>query len=475
LTNVLVAGGVEPADVADLATAFRALRAREFAILDQQGLAYLDYTGAALPALTQLRAHDTLLRAQVYGNPHSENGPSRTSTETIDRARARVLEFLDSDGDEYTVCFTANASAAIKLVAESFPFRRGSQLTLSADNHNSVNGIGEYARRAGAEVRTIGLTTALRLDDPRAILKRALGRRGRLFAFPAQSNLSGVRHPLSLVSDAQRLGYAVLLDAAAFLPTCALSLREVHPEFVALSFYKMFGLPTGVGALVVRRDVLEMLQRPWFAGGTVEWASVQHREHRLRATPEGYEDGTPNYLGIAALEPGFDLLKSIGTRSIGCHVRALTARLIAALIGSTHTNGEPMVELYGPAELDDRGGTVTFNLRDREGRLIPYDVAEARARDANIAVRGGCFCNPGAAERAFGFDRVDTRRCFREVSEGGFTVRRLSDCLGGTVAVGAVRVSVGVANNNADIDRAVDLMREVAASIPPCRREDARR
>ena len=84
----------------------------------------------------------------------------------------------------------------------------------------------------------------------------------RLFAFPAQSNFSGVQHSLDLIDEAQRHGFDVLLDAAAFVPSNPLSLRAHAPEFVVLSFYKLFGYPTGVGALVVRNDALRRLAAP---------------------------------------------------------------------------------------------------------------------------------------------------------------------------------------------------------------------
>src|SRR5436305_9934786 len=93
------------------------LRRREFARLDRDRLAYLDYTGSALYAECQLRSHRALLANGVYGNPHAESDPSRASTNAIEKARGLVLRFLDADPARYTVCFTANASAAIKLVA----------------------------------------------------------------------------------------------------------------------------------------------------------------------------------------------------------------------------------------------------------------------------------------------------------------------------------------------------------------------
>src|ERR1043165_8997024 len=144
---------------------FAALRAREFARLDAQGLAYLDYAATALYGASQLRAHHALLADAVFGNPHSESGPSRASSAVIDRARRQVLAWFEVDESTHDVCFTANASAAIKLVAESYPFGPAAALVLSADNHNSMNGVREYARRADARVRVLPLGAELRLDD----------------------------------------------------------------------------------------------------------------------------------------------------------------------------------------------------------------------------------------------------------------------------------------------------------------------
>ena len=445
---------------------FATLRAREFPQLDANGLAYLDYTGSALPAMCQLRAHDELLRNAVFGNPHAEHGPSLRSTEVLETARALLLAHLDADDAEYDVAFTANATAAVKLVGESYPFSSSGVYALSADNHNSLNGLREYARRAGARVAYLPLDAELRLSNAASMIGE-LGRpRGaRLFAFPAQSNFSGVRHPLELIGVAQRVGFDVLLDAAAYLPTSKLSLRIWHPEFVALSFYKLFGVPTGLGALVARRDALARLRRPWFSGGTVEYVSVQNDRHSLLRNAHGFEDGTPHFLGVAAVPAGFALLADVGMDRLSAHVACLTTSLLRSLVALRHADGSPMVRLYGPADGRDRGGTVAFNVLAKDGRVVPYWSVAERAHDLGVALRGGCFCNPGAAETALGFDAATTARCLTEGSaEGEFNIRRFAGCMDrdGRTAVGAMRASLGMATNLADIQRAVALVRSAA-------------
>jgi selenocysteine lyase/cysteine desulfurase len=449
------------ADV-ELGYDFGALRAREFGRLDAHGHAYLDHAATALYGASQLRGHHALLADGVFGNPHSESRPSRDAAAVVDAARRQVLAWFGVDDASHAVCFTVNASAAIKLVAESYPFGRRAQLVLAADNHNSVNGMREYARRAGAAIGVLPLGDELRLDDAEARLAAHAAGGGGLVALSAQSNFSGVRHPLGLVARARALGFDVLLDAAAFAPGHPLSLAACPAEFAVVSFHKLFGYPTSVGALVARRDALARLRRPWFAGGTVAFASVAADVHRLHAGPDGFEDGTPDFLGIAALAGGFALLGEVGMARLASRIAGLTGHLLAELAGLRHAGGAPVVRLYGPATLAERGGTVAFNACDARGAVVPYAAVEARARDAGVALRGGCFCNPGAAEAAFALPPAALAACLAD-SGAGFSPARLGACLGR--AVGAVRLSLGPANHRADVDRAVAVVASFADQI----------
>lgn len=425
-----------------------ALRAHEFARLDAGGVVYLDYTGAALYPASLVRRDARRLATRVLGNPHSESLPSSESTEALDEARRRTLRLLDADPAEYDVVFTANATGAIRIVAEAFPFTNGSRLVLSADNHNSVNGLRVAASRRGASIEYVGLHRDLRPVDPGPWLPRVSRR--SLFAYPAQSNFSGVRHSLEWVKQAQKRGYDVLLDAAAFVPTKALSLSEVQADFVTISFYKMFGYPTGVGALVARREALGALRRRYFGGGTVEFASVQNRVSRGKRGGGQFEDGTPHFLAMAAVTDGLHWLERLGMDCIERHVSSLTRLLLDRL----ESLGDRVV-IHGPCDDGNRGGTVAFNLR-RDGRLIPYEIVEIMARERGIALRGGCFCNPGAAEHAFSIPADRARACLR----GPFSVQRLRACLG-SGAVGALRVSVGVPTIANDVEHLATFVNEV--------------
>ena len=135
------------------------LRAQEYGRLDEQQHIYLDYTGGGLYADSQLREHLALLRHRVLGNPHSNNPTSRAMTNLVEGARAYVLKYFNASPQDYTAIFTSNASGALRLVGEAYPFAPDGRYLLTFDNHNSVNGIREFARAKGAAVDYAPLTS----------------------------------------------------------------------------------------------------------------------------------------------------------------------------------------------------------------------------------------------------------------------------------------------------------------------------
>jgi selenocysteine lyase/cysteine desulfurase len=261
-----------------------------------------------------------------------------------------------------------------------------------------------------------------------------------------------------MVEQAHAAGWDVLLDAAAFVPCNRLDLRSVKPDFVTISFYKMFGYPTGVGCLLVRSDALPLLRRPWFAGGTVNFASVQGRLHVLSPREAGFEDGTLNYLSIPAVDIGLRHLERIGIDRIQTRGRCLTSWLLEELLALRHSNGKPMARLYGPATTEMRGGTIALNLYDPEGHLLDYRRLEELAGLEGISIRTGCFCNPGAGETAEGLtedDMLAGAALGKDISLAHF--RDVVQTRGGKSA-GAMRVSFGIASNFADAARFLDFV-----------------
>jgi selenocysteine lyase/cysteine desulfurase len=245
----------------------------------------------------------------------------------------------------------------------------------------------------------------------------------------------------------------VLLDAAAFVPTNRLDLTAVQPDFVTLSFYKMFGYPTGIGALLIHRRAFGKLQRPWFAGGTVNFASVQGEGHYLAPNEAAFEDGTIDYLNIPAVKIGLEHLQAIGIETIAERTRCLTGWLLENLYVLHHSNGKPLVRIYGPIDTTSRGGTIAFNLYGPDEKLLDYRRIEELANHAHISLRTGCFCNPGAGEIAEGLTAEDMRYGLQNGAE--INLPRFLQIIQhrGNKSAGAIRVSVGLATNFADVYR----------------------
>jgi selenocysteine lyase/cysteine desulfurase len=427
------------------------LRATEYARLDRQGHIYLDYTGGGLYAESQLRDHMLLLARGVFGNPHSRNLTSMAMTDLVERTRDAVLRYFNASPDEYMAIFTQNSTGALKLVGESYPFGPGDTFLLTFDNHNSVNGIREFARAKGATVTYVPvLPPDLRADT--AYLAQALdaGRTGKnkLFAYPAQSNFTGVQHPLDWIAQAQSKGWDVLLDAASFAPANRLDLSRWHPDFVDISFYKIFGYPTGTGCLLVRKTAARKLRRPWYAGGTITFSSVVAFDHYLTPGPAGFEDGTVNYLSLPAVEIGLKWIESIGIDLIHTRVMCLTGWLIDRLLALRHSNGEPVIRLYGPPDTHMRGGTIQVNFLDPDGEMFDCNEVERLANDKRISLRAGCHCNPGAREVALGFTKEDLAVCFRDKDR--LTFEQFLHVIDGKTT-GALRASIGLVTTFADV------------------------
>lgn len=179
----------------------------------------------------------------------------------------RILQHFGVSAEDYHVVFTGGATAALQMVAQNFCFnnqRHNNEKTDSdvgggffylLDNHTSVLGMRAVVSSRGHRSECVTRDEVESWMSSPSALSHHHG--NSLFAFPAQSNFSGQKYPLSWVAMVGRSWLErtskcyVLLDAAAFVATSPLDLRRYHPDFVSVSFYKMFGFPTGLGNNVV--------------------------------------------------------------------------------------------------------------------------------------------------------------------------------------------------------------------------------
>nr|GEU92318.1 molybdenum cofactor sulfurase isoform X1 [Tanacetum cinerariifolium] len=442
------------------------IRATEFKRLD--GSVYLDHGGATLYSELQMEAIFTDLTSNVYGNPHSQSSSSVATSDIVEDARLQVLNICNASPKEYKCIFTSGATAALKLVGEAFPWSSQSTFMYTIENHNSVLGIREYALDKGAGALAIDFVEEAessfkilqhplkKRSDVRTLDKEPTDHAYNLFAFPSECNFSGARFNLDLIDrikeDSEQLleapelsrgSWLVLLDAAKGCSTDPPDLSKHKPDFVAISFYKLFGYPTGLGALIVRNEAAKLLKKTYFSGGTVA-ASIADIDYvkRREGIEESFEDGTLSFISIASIRHGFGILNSLTALSISRHTSSLARYTRNMLLALRHADGEEVCKIYGmeyiKAVYSGLGPVVSFNLKRPDGSWVGHREVEKLASLSGIQLRTGCFCNPGACSKYLGLSHSDLLSNI----EAGHVCWDDYDILKGK-PTGAVRVSFG--------------------------------
>ncbi|XP_012870305.1 PREDICTED: molybdenum cofactor sulfurase [Dipodomys ordii] len=451
------------------------LREREFGRL--AGTVYLDHAGATLFPQSQLTSFTKDLMENVYGNPHSQNITSKLTYDTVEQVRYRILAHFHTTLDDYSVIFTSGSTAALKLVAESFPWvscpgNSGSRFCYLTDNHTSVVGMRKILAARGIT------STPVRPEDLRLVEERdEMGSHpscqpSHLFCYPAQSNFSGSKYPLSWIEDIKcgRMSpvnlpgkWFVLLDAASYASTSPLDLSTHQADFVPISFYKIFGFPTGLGALLVNNRVAPLLKKGYFGGGTAAAYLAGSDFYVPRSSvSERFEDGTISFLDVVALKHGFDILEHLtgGMENIKQHTFTLAQYTYAMLSSLHYHNGAPVVRIYSDSEFsspDVQGPIINFNVLDDKGFIIGYSQVDKMASLYNIHLRTGCFCNTGACQRHLGLSDNMIKKYF----EAGHVCGDHIDLIDGQ-PTGSVRISFGYMSTVEDAEAFLKFIKAIS-------------
>ncbi|USW59318.1 Putative aminotransferase class V domain, pyridoxal phosphate-dependent transferase, major [Septoria linicola] len=439
------------------------------------GKTYLDHAGATQPAKSLNTAICEDMTQNLYGNPHSEHGPSVAAGKRVEQTRLKALEFFNADPRDFDLIFTQSTTAAVKLVHDCFrdhaasPEGRNWWYGYHKDSHTSIVGVREGTRthRCFRNDREVDLW----------IESRGLGGASPhdvgLFAYPAQSNMTGRRLPMdwpARIRNRVKAQTYTLLDAAAFTSTAQLDLSDAAraPDFVALSFYKIFGAPF-LGCLLVKKSAWKVMEsRKYFGGGTVEMVIavndswVEHKgDMRLH---ERLEDGTLPLRQIFELDHAIDvhrkLYGQVPMKYISMHTTRLIKKLHDDLAALRHSNGMPVVKIYkdrgsvfGEAHL--QGATIAFNIQKDRGGLVKYFDFEKEADAQGIFVRSGSLCNPGGTATYLNWTPAELKEAF---AYGHKCSNPQAEYQG--KPLGVIRASLGAMSTEADIEQLVEFIKE---------------
>jgi len=329
---------------------------------------------------------DALLRHYRKFNANVQRGVHKLSeeaTEQYEAAREKIARFINADPKE--IVFVRNATEAINLVARSVgdELGAGDRVVTTMMEHHSNIVPWQRLRGKKVELRYVDINDdgTLNLQDYDRFLARGGGGAGRagLVAVTHVSNVLGTINPVrEMAARAHEAGALVLVDGAQSVPHMPIDVKEMGCDFLAFSGHKMLG-PTGIGVLWGRKKILERME-PFLYGGEMI-REVGLFETKFNEVPWKFEAGTPNIADAIALGVAVDYLTSLGMRKVREHEKELTEYALEVL---SSVNG---VEIYGPRDVEIRGGVVSFNLKG----VHAHDLATILDSEG-IAIRSGHAC-----------------------------------------------------------------------------------
>ena len=397
---------------------------------------------ASTPPLNRVRDMVTTF-SDLYSSVHRGTGyKSRLSTEAYEQARELVARFLNVDEKDQVVIFVKGTTDALNRIAAAEARLDGRQVLVTEMEHHAD--LLPWRHRSGHMMVGLSDEGHIDLEAIEQALKTSDGKIS-LVAICGASNVTGFVSPIHEVAAlAHRYGARVSVDAAQLAPHHRIDVRAAddpgHLDFVSLSGHKMYA-PYGAGVLVAPRDFFAGAPEV-MGGGAISivtwddtvWADLPDRE----------EAGSPNVIGAVALGVAIETLLELGFDEMLDHEVTLGLRLIDGL------SEIPGVTVLGGVEPHTSGTRLALASFVVDG-LHHGLVAAALSHEWGIAVRHGCFCANPYVFHLLHMSRDDVVAVEGEVSAG----RRKA-------LPGAVRASLAPYNTEAEVDRFLEAVRQVA-------------
>ncbi len=350
-----------------------------------QRLIYLDSGATSQKPQAVIDAESqfySLTNAAVHRGAHQL---AEEATDAYEGARQIVADFLGGKADE--IIFTKNATESLNLLAYAFSNSgSGDRFNLTKqdrivvtemEHHANLIPWQQLAKRSEAELTWFGVDDEGRLDLSN--LEAIISTNTKIVALTHQSNVLGTVNPLSqIVKRAHEVGAIVILDACQSVPHMKIDVSALGVDFLAFSGHKSLG-PTGVGVLWGRGELLESLPPFLYGGSMIE--TVTMTEATWAPAPRKFEAGVPNMAQAVGLGAALNYLSNVGLSRIHSHEMELTQQLLHGL------SENPAVEIFGPRNLEMRGGVVSFGLAN----IHPHDLGQY-LDSCGIAVRTGHHC-----------------------------------------------------------------------------------
>ena len=357
---------------------------KDFPILQRQvhgkPLVYLDNAATTqkprqvIDALVHYYEH---YNANIHRSNHMLGGEA---TEAYEAVRDKVARFIKSPYGGQSIVFTRNTTEAINLVANAWGrkfLNAGDEIVLTiSEHHSNIIPWQLIAKEKGAKLRYIDIDDEGRLR--REQFAELIGPKTKLVALAHASNVLGINPVREITALAHQQGALVLVDGAQSVPHLPVDVAELDCDFLAFSGHKMCG-PTGAGVLYARPELLDAM--PPFLGGGSMISRVQLEDATWAEAPNKFEAGTPDIADVIGLGAAVDYLSALGMEDVRAHEKEITGYALERL------SSLPEITIYGPKNVEERIGVVSFNLGD----VHPHDVGQV-VDSFGVAIRGAHHC-----------------------------------------------------------------------------------
>ena len=304
------------------------------------------------------------------------------ATNAYELTRQKISKFINASSPQ-EIIFTRNATEAINLVAYSWGrknIQKGDVIILSEQEHHSnIVPWQILAKEKNAQLKylKIGEMGNINLNELESSLDD--NKNIKLISLSHMSNALGNIIPIEKIIDLAHIhSIPVLVDGAQSVPHLKTDVRALDCDFLAFSAHKMLG-PTGVGILYGKKNLLQEMD-PFICGG--DMIKEVHKENTFfNDLPYKFEAGTPNIADVIGFSSALDYLNEIGMDNVRNHEIELTKYALEKMSELKH------IKVYGDANLQNRGGIISFNLGD----IHPHDLATI-LNEHCIAIRSGHHC-----------------------------------------------------------------------------------
>ncbi|UUM25603.1 aminotransferase class V-fold PLP-dependent enzyme [Mycoplasmopsis agalactiae] len=329
-------------------------------------IVYLDTAALALkpkPSITESNNFYNLYSVSTRTN----NSPLGIYTNKIvNEVRSKIA--LLTDAKENEVIFTSGATDSLNKFAQMYmqKLKAGDQIILHGYNHSSnmIPWI-VLAKEHNIDVKIV--------DTPD--LESAINSKTKVVAFSQLTNNFQVKIDIeSLYKKCHKVGAILVNDAAQAIVYEKVSLQNC--DVIAFSANKFYG-PTGLGALIIKEDILKELDPVTFGGGTINSVNKDN-SFIIKNSIEKFEPGTLNFAAIFMFNRSIDFFNEyIGYEKSKQILKKLSNYAYDELLKVQN------IEIY--SKRDDH--IILFNIKG----INSQDVAHFLGVN-NIYVRSGIFC-----------------------------------------------------------------------------------